>query len=452
MEHVNDEYGRVPVTAWGATWRLPWRFGMTPQTLFDVEQMSARAVRRGMTRSMNFALSLGLLAGHENGIFTPLLPPNVTEDALAFYHSSSMFDTSALLAAHVETATLPTRLFSSVPGAESTGSFVDRVNWRQDTHLANLGGAIPVPVLPIDRQVAALSDPVEAALAELRARRGLGSSKEDRFDAERLPPRVAAQRAAERAAQALRPHWVDMSNAALQAPNGSKASQLVASTLPFSQSFVVRDARAPERERVLHALRHLASSGEQEILQAPFSSYVGLPANWQVSKGFPALFSGLDASDSPAAVGPSPATPFGVMDVPKDLDLSDPAAVAKFMTPRAGPQEERGQPQSVSVASGLATSPAPTAYMLRCAQSVIQAAINRPEVMLSHYGLGTGADEGIVGGRDGLKEVHEQLERALEGYEAGLPEGYEEAFTAAFSHGDGRDQDENWEEDDEWDI
>ncbi len=95
--------------------------------------------------------------------------------------------------------------------------------------------------------------------------------------------------------------------------------------------------------------------------------------------------------------------------------------------------------------------------MLKRAKATVTAAL-ASHAPLSTFGLGSGSyagggagaaasedSEGVIGGRDGLKEVRERLEDLLSAYEAGLDEDEEE-------EDDGRGTDEEWQEDEEWDL
>lgn len=106
--------------------------------------------------------------------------------------------------------------------------------------------------------------------------------------------------------------------------------------------------------------------------------------------------------------------------------------------------ETQTQPTSLPVVASLRTSP-DTVGLLRDARALVRHVLTRREP-LEAFGLASGArtalddSDGVVGGLDGLRELRETIESAYAAY------GAEEDTPGEPG------TDEEWEEDDAWDI
>lgn len=136
-----DEFPRTP--------RL--MFAFAPHTWTDP------ALRR--IAAMNTALTLAHAS--EAALLVPVRAAGDTGPHVALNWDSA-HEAAALLAAHIETATLPTRLRRR----DTYAAIVGQLNWRHDTPIAALSGCMPTPL------AAPVLAPEDALLAEFLAKRG----------------------------------------------------------------------------------------------------------------------------------------------------------------------------------------------------------------------------------------------------------------------------------------
>lgn len=367
LQSLADEYPKTPVMTWGAQWGSMGENG---------EESTQRVCR---LREMNNILSLWSLSS--SSFYIPLqVPPQITssrkkqKETLHYFSSradwTDRYQASALLSAHIDTATLRMRL--RIPELScSAASMIASLNWRRDTPIGSLGGCIPTPLLAPTATRAAAMDPIEALLAS----RGYGSRGRGRNERNHDTP----QERAVKAASQLQKHFISYSTPV----------QSVSAKNNFAENVVARDndelAEAPTRE-ALDAWSHL----QEPIGQ---STFVGLPFNIH-SSSFPQIFRNLTSTGRPMPEG-----------------YSD-------MRPRV---------QTIPMLSSLSTSSS-TAVMLRHARRYLDQRVIKGHEALQSFGLGgargasagQAADEeseGPLGGRDGLIEIRERLEELLGAYE-----------------------------------
>ena len=159
-----------------------------------------------------------------------------------------MSETSAIVAALYETATLPLRLARRT---ESMYSFRTRLNWRGDTPISQLGGCLPTPLLADERH----TDPLDILMQSMLARR---HGKES----------IIHKDTAEEASKRLDAAWWDASlpvatfyqskcrASSADTLAANPASNPVASTIPYAECFVARDADANAEKPTIDALAY----------------------------------------------------------------------------------------------------------------------------------------------------------------------------------------------------
>ncbi|KAK0531633.1 mtDNA inheritance, partitioning of the mitochondrial organelle [Tilletia horrida] len=448
-EMVRDEYRKTDLLFWATEWGPT-----TPAS--DDESASAEGQRLARVCRMNQALSTTFLSECAS-LYVPIaLPPpsaaaseqtsapapgihvNPGADTInrmlhtAAQHKSRTWDTNlrkarwgdmwhaaALVAAHVETATLPSRLRDR---PESIPQLTSRLNWRQNTRIANLGGCIPTPLLAqIQSEVVKEFDPIEAMLAA----RGYLATKKDKSPADRTQHWTP-----EFGRKEVEASWIDFTPVPpppLQVAGNKKRTaapapaRTKARARPYAQSITARDADAGARIPTTSVME--AWSG----IPSPLGTTHFVPLAYNVPRTtHPQFFTDLTSAGR-ALPDPSPAT------------------TSKRV-------------RTLPLASGLSTG-SNTAALLHSHRRFVQEAI-RGHLPLRAYGIGaagaasgSGAasseeSEGVVGGRDGLKEVLERLEELLQAYDedgAGADEEGED---------EGRGTDEEWEEQggEEWEL
>ena len=295
---------------------------------------------------------------------------------------------------------------------ESAASLVSRLNWRRDNPIATLAGCMPTPLLaPVSSKKA--FDPIEALLAA----KGYMPKQDSRPDAH--GQRETSADAARKAAGYIKGIWTDLSCGELL-DKRTKSKTVLPSNVPFAQSVVARDADSNAQAATMAALQSMhASDIDQPMFQSSF-----VPAAYNVPDSFPQLFSGLTAEGR------------SLQQLGLDSDGTSNSTT-----------------RSLPMISSLQTSTDGTYHLLKAAKRVVTEAIDG-HLPLSMYGIGqTGSagaaasedTEGVIGGRDGLKEIRERLEDLASAYESG--------FSDSDMEEDGRGTDEEWPEDkDEWDI
>jgi hypothetical protein len=367
LQSLADEYPKTPVMTWGAQWG----------SMEEGGEESTHTL--GRLRKMNNILSLWSLSS--SSFYIPMqVPPHLThsskkqKDPLHYFSSKTdwtdQYQASALLSAHIDTATLRTRL-RSPELSSSAASMIASLNWRRDTPIGSLGGCFPTPLLAPTATKGAAMDPIEALLAS----RGYGSRERARNERDFETP----QERAIKAAKQIQKHFINYSSPAKS--NGVKHN--------FAEYVVARDndalAASPTRE-ALEVWSHL----QEPVGQTTFA---GIPFNIQ-SASFPQMFRNLTSTGRP---------------VPEDY--SD-------MRPRV---------QSIPMLSSLSTASS-TAAILQQARRYLDKRVIKGHEALQSFGLGgaRGASagqaandesEGPLGGRDGLIEIRERLEELLGAYE-----------------------------------
>ena len=420
LSELQDEYSKTPALLWAAAWGE----SALAHSTIDKEAWSRDRLKRFNTRGMNTAISMALMVdcAPSSRLLTPLFglqTAGMPQDALpSRYKPSNIYHTSALLSAHLETATLPLRLLRSPgSGGESAADLSLRLNRRNDMPIATLSGCAPTPLLAeVFDERAKSKDPIELLLA---AKGYMPKEKPT------VGSRWSPEQDAIRAAGSIRSAWVNFSGAKLGKSGTSPA------VVPFAQSVVARDSDANAASPTLAAIEqihHLASGGRAVIDEMAFKASFTSHA-YNVPDSFPNFFSGLtdDGRRLPASLRSS--------------------------------SSKSSRPNTLPLISSLSTTPE-TYYLLRSAKQVVHEAITG-HLPLHMYGIGSGTggasavaaaneeSEGIVGGRDGLKEIRERLEDMVGVYESGLP-----GDLRSDEEDDGKGTDEEWvaDDQDEWDL
>ena len=232
-------------------------FPKTPRMSFAIAPASKwQDVSLQRVSLMNCALTLAHAS--ETSLLVPLCP---TSDVgpHASVDTSDTRAAAAVLAAHMDTATLSTRLLD---GHDTYGGIIDQLNWRRDTPIATLGGCMPTPLLaPV-----VIESPVDALLEQFMSARSARSVS-------KAPPKPVD----------IGPAWRefssgygDMFGAADDASHTHYASHAVA-----------RDGSALAREPTLAALD--ARSGNDP----PHSTRKFAQLAFNVESSFPQIFHGL---------------------------------------------------------------------------------------------------------------------------------------------------------------
>ncbi|WFD33394.1 mtDNA inheritance, partitioning of the mitochondrial organelle [Malassezia cuniculi] len=229
---------------------LAEEFPKTPRIAFAF----SRAVRwenSSLQRisQMNNALALAAMA--ENALVVPVSPhgpvgPHATVDW------TNAHQAAAVLAAHIETATLPTRLRDAK--RDTLGSVIGQLNWRRDTPVAVLGGCMPMPLLAPVVQQSAADVLLEQYFAARAGRR--------KVEASAAPTPVD-----------ITPAWHEFSNGRGGAPYSSYAVGRDSDALAEGPTKAALDARCKE--------------------QYPHSTIRFAPLAFNIESSFPQIFHGL---------------------------------------------------------------------------------------------------------------------------------------------------------------
>lgn len=328
---------------------------------------------------------------------------------------SHMYNASGLLASHIDTATLPTRVFDSSrrrPAAALTSS----LNWRRDTPIASLGGCMPMPLLAPVKEAARLLDPIEALLAS----RGYGPRKNERAGE---APQESADERARRAASIIEKHHLSLSQLSPDANNAASKRVRPRSIKPFAREAVARDgdplAAAPTSD-ALEAWNDLDEpAGRSDFYSVPFNVR---------STAYPQLFRGLTSNGR--------------------LGMEEEAG---------GRRTRRSRVETMPMMASLSTTPT-TAQLLDDARKWLDTRVIRGHAPMHLYGLGgargrSGAGqaanddtEGPLGGRDGMHEVRERLEELLGAYDD------DAADVAGVDDNVGTDEEVAAADDSDWDL
>ncbi|PWN33589.1 uncharacterized protein FA14DRAFT_161364 [Meira miltonrushii] len=407
VQLLSDEFPKIPVLAWGAD-----------QEIDTDVQDGLHKDRLARLRKANNALSLWSLSSAS--LYTPMgLPQELSSNTAPSQYLSSRNDwrdpyhLSGLFAAHIDTATLSSRLHNE-RSRQTTATLINSLNWRRDTPIGQLGGCIPTPLLAPYAVVDRPLDPIEALLAA----RGYDPRKQDRKNSNRMTDTERAKIAAE----AIQKSYISF------AP-GQNAHD--GKDKPYAQFTTARDDRMAETPTK-------AALEAWSALDEPAGGSCFVPAAFNVRwSSFPQMFRGLTSNGRPL-----PPTH-------KDTNESEEQ------------KKRRTKVQSVPMLASLSTTPE-SAHLIADARQFIDSTLIKGHEPLTAYGIGgsrgrSGAGqaaseetEGFLGGRDGLMEVRERLEELLGAYEEGLAGGR----IMSTEEEDAIGTDEEYEDDheEEWDL
>jgi hypothetical protein len=380
LENLVDEFPKITHLVFGSAW------GNT--TLIQDDQDGADAAwqnRLARIRKMNNLLSLVQLMEYSSAL-APVCVPHGDQTTqvgadwqryLGRMHLDDMHHASALLSAHIETATLGTRLRSRT---ETLGSLVSRLNWRRDTKLVHLGGVLPVPY-PVPLSSSSLeptsssTDPVDALL------HSYGYGDRDSRQRQRGAPLESQSQLAARGAQLALSSWIDLSLPPSLGGGASRRKKLLYNLQrPFSHHAVLRNSNLDDAVLGLGMLDSLLTQ-----IREPFGQGVYVPQSYNILSSFPNVFTHLDAQGKP---------------VPRAQNaVANPAAEGSARVPR---------PKHAAMLSSLGATPS-TIYLLRDARNTLREALGG-HAPLAAYGLD--AEDA----KDNLKEIREQVEGWIDTY------------------------------------
>lgn len=390
LELMADEYPKLAKLGWAVrSGNADWENGSKD------EEVDLKTLRRRRTRAMNEALSL-LTLSESLDLYVPLAPPE---------GSNSDRSTASVLSSHFETATLGARLRDA---PTSLSNLVDQLTWRGGTPLASLGGEVASASSPSAAPSSSSIDPIDALLAF----RGYGPASAN-AGRRRHPEQEAinARRTALReGSDGIDAAWHCFSDARADSAatkSSSSSTSPWTSAKPFALSAVSRLGKTA------------ASSSSKAYGQPP--SRTDIVQHWlhpdEEQRG---------EAVAPSA-GPQLQEPWGRL---LTTPLTQPSHAAT-------PSRLRQQP--AAPLSALYCSSQPTLRHLSQARRTLLGAV-RGHAPLGTWGVGEGATEGRVGGRDGLKELLERVEELRGGYEDGGEGGDEDEENG------GKGTDEEWED------
>ncbi|ETS65293.1 hypothetical protein PaG_00016 [Moesziomyces aphidis] len=380
LENLVDEFPKITHLVFGSAW------GNT--TLIQDDQDGADAAwqnRLARIRKMNNLLSLVQLMEYSSAL-APVCVPHGDQTTqvgadwqryLGRMHLDDMHHASALLSAHIETATLGTRLRSRT---ETLGSLVSRLNWRRDTKLVHLGGVLPVPYpVPLSssslKPTSSSADPVDALL------HSYGYGDRDSRQRQRGAPLESQSQLAARGAQLALSSWIDLSLPPSLSGGASRRKELLYNLQrPFSHHAVLRNSNLDDAVLGLGMLDSLLAQ-----IREPFGQGVYVPQSYNILSSFPNVFTHLDAQGKP---------------IPRAQNaVANPAAEGSARVPR---------PKHAAMLSSLGATPS-TIYLLRDARNTLSEALGG-HAPLAAYGLD--AEDA----KDNLKEIREQVEGWIDTY------------------------------------
>ncbi|PWN51349.1 tubulin nucleotide-binding domain-like protein [Violaceomyces palustris] len=409
LEALIDEYPKIPHVVFGTAWGD--EDGREDGNVSSRE----RDRRPSRLRRMNNALSLAYLTDLST-TFVPIRAPSPSTRLgrgggrpqwgryLGRANMGDMYQSSALIAAHIETATFGMRLRAR---PESASSLVSRLNWRKDTKIAQLGGCIPTPLLAeIRRDETTTLDPIEALLAAkgylskpTSARFAGGSRREERYQSQDEKDAKASEK--------IRQSWLDLSQR-------------------FSLSSSSEEKPIHSSSQGSGHLKPFAMSLKQIALlfapapPPPFLPSFFAPQSYNLPTSHPKFFTDLTSQGRPLPVG-------------------------------GGGTKSNHRPKSIPIVSSLYTTPR-TGHLIKSCKRVVLEALGSHSP-LSQYGIGAlsssggGISEGFVNGRDGLKELRERFEDLLTGYSDQIDQ--DESDGGEGRGGPGTDEEWGPEEDDQ---
>ncbi|TKY85599.1 hypothetical protein EX895_005761 [Sporisorium graminicola] len=374
LENLVDEFPKLSHLVFGAGW------GNLKSISDEQGGDAAWENRLARIRKMNNLQSLVQFMDFAT-VVTPLSVPSwqggtqVGKDwrrYLGRIDLGDMHHAAALVSAHLETATLGTRMKSR---SETLASLTSRLNWRRDTKLVHLGGAIPVPYpTPMTSSSASYGasgsmDPVDALLASY----GYGGNRDSRAR-QRGEPLESESELAKRGSQLVLCSWLDLSLPFGLSGAEKKHKQLLSNfSRPFSHNAVLRNSRLDDARLGLGMLDSLLTH-----IHPPFSQGVYIPQSYNLLSSFPNFFSSLDSASRP------------------------------ITEPHAHSAAKVTKPKDVPVLSSLSATPS-SVFRLREAREDIRVAL-QGHAPLAAYGLD--AEDA----RDALKETRELVEGWIDTY------------------------------------
>ncbi|CAO1634430.1 unnamed protein product, partial [Sympodiomycopsis kandeliae] len=431
LEQMVDEYPKLDKLVWS----LRWGSGLGDLSSDSLEDEAQ--LRTARIRSMNEALSL-VMAGETASLFTPLnLPKWSAEEGdskpqwanhLRSDIRSKLYDDEAywtsLLASHFETATLGMRLRTSPITASALTS---QLNWRGDTHIAQLGGCLPIPLLaPMEAPL----DPIEALLASRGYNPRPGQLRsEERGAGGRFDPAEIGRAGAKEIAKS----WTTLSAASSSVvrPRKRTSSKTESSSAkPFAMRTIARDAQAGAQAITESSTQEWMAGAKEDGglgLEEPWGRSLFTPLDQPILATNPAIYQDLTSNGRPW---------------PRSSSSS---------------ASSSNRPKSLPLLSTLSTTPDSYTH-IKNAMNTLSLAL-KSHTHLSSFGLvgpssaprnagigggissGQAANdeiEGIIGGRDGVKELLERIEEVRSAYEDGQDD----------HDGDenGRGTDEEWDD------
>ena len=407
LENLVDEFPKVAHLVFAAAW------GNTQDVPEEDGGNAAFENRLARIRRMNNLQSLVQLMEFST-VVTPLRVPKWEADAqvganwrryLGRIDLGDMHHAAALVSAHLETATLGTRMKSR---SETLASLTSRLNWRRDTKLVHLGGTLPLPY-PTPLESSSFNpnsavDPVDALL------KSYGYGDRDARQRQRGAPLESESDLAARGAKLALSSWLDLSlPSALPGGEEKRKKLLYNLSHPYSHTAVLRNTNLDDARLGLGMLDSILSN-----VPEPFGQGVYIPQSYNILSSFPNFFTQLDSSSRAITTPTGNATNFKV-----------------------------AKPKDVPLLSSLSATPS-SVYLLQEARETVSEAL-KGNVPLAAFGL-DGEDA-----KDGLKEVREQIEGWIDAYSVDN-EG------ASGEEGDGMGTDEEYDVDQkeedglDWDL
>ena len=386
LENLVDEFPKVTHLVFGAGW------GSTTLVPDEAEN-AAWENRLARIRRMNNLQSL-IQFMDLSTVVTPLSVPDWQASTqvgadwrryLGRIDLEDMRHAAALLSAHLETATLRTRIKDRT---ETLGSLTSRLNWRRDTKLVHLGGALPVPYpTPLGSAASGSLDPVDALMASY----GYGADRDSRARQRGAPIESESELAARGARLALSA-WIDLSlPPSLTGGEKTRKQLLYNLSHPYSHTAVLRDSTLDDPFLGLGMLDTLLAR-----THPPFGLGNLVAQSYNVLSSFPNFFTLLDRRSQP---------------------ITDSARSRAKVT----------KPKEVAILSSLAATPS-SVYLFQEARETIREAL-QGHTPLAAYGLN--AEDA----RDSLKEQRESVEGWIDTYSV-----------------DGDEDDEGMGTDEEYDV
>ncbi|CDW99236.1 hypothetical protein [Sporisorium scitamineum] len=373
LEDLVDEFPKLSHLVFAARW------GNTQSVPDEQGEHAAWENRLARLRRMNNLQSLVQLMEFST-VVTPLSVPSWQAGAqvgadwrryLGRIDLGDMHHAAALISAHLETATLGTRLKSR---SETLSLLTSRLNWQRDTKLVHLGGAIPIPYpTPLTTSSASYGassvDPVDAMLSS----NGYGDGYRDSRARQRGEPLESETDLAKRGSQLVLSSWLDLS-----LPTGltgsKKSKQLLYNfSHPYSHAAVLRNSNLDDARLGLGMLDTLLTH-----IHPPFGQGVYIPQSYNILSSFPNFFTSLDAES-------------------KAITTTNANSTAKVT-----------KPKEVPVLSSLSVTPS-SVYRLKEARETLREAL-QGHIPLAAYGLD--AEDA----RDALKETRELVEGWIDTY------------------------------------